>query len=129
MGKGFKSLIIGLISVCASALLMQGCSRSVGNMPQGTGTEVSLKGSNYKIITAGARGESEGFALFGILPIISPNYADAKASLYTSSGQRLEGRAIALTNQTYDRSTVYLILFSLPKITITADIVEFDAAP
>jgi hypothetical protein len=94
-------------------------------MPQGTGAGVSLSGNNYKVLKAGAKGESGGFYLLGFIPIVSPNFADAKASLYASVGQSLEGRSIALANQTEDKSTMYFILFSLPRITITADIVEF----
>jgi hypothetical protein len=57
-------------------------------------------------------------------------YAKAKASLYKSVGEPLTGRAIALANQTEDRSIAVFILFSIPKITITADVVEFtDVAP
>lgn len=108
------------------ALLLAGCG-STGSMPQSTGTDVSLRGNNYKIVKAGARGESSGFYLLGFIPIVSPNYADAKSSLYQSVGQSLEGRSVALANQTHDRSTLYVILFSIPKITITADIVEFNA--
>jgi len=37
----------------------------------------------------------------------------------------LTGRAVALANQLEDRSTFYLILFSIPKVTITADAIEF----
>jgi hypothetical protein len=97
-------------------------------MPGGTGTNVTLQGNNYKMIKAGARGESGGFMLLGIIPFTLPNYADAKSDLYKSVGERLEGRSIALANQTYDTSTLYLILFSIPKITITADVVEFTAS-
>jgi hypothetical protein len=32
---------------------------------------------------------------------------------------------VALTNKTEDRSTWYLILFSIPEITVTADVIEF----
>ena len=98
-------------------------------MAQSTGTDVSLRGDNYKVLKAGARGESSGFYLLGFIPILSPNYADAKASLYRSVGESLEGRSVALANQTQDSSTLYVILFSIPKITITADIVEFTSAP
>lgn len=111
------------------ALLLTGCSPKENVMPQNTGTDVSLRGNNYKIVKAGARGESSGFSLFMIMPIVNPNFADAKSSLYESVGESLEGRSIALANQTLDRSTLYLLLFSIPNITITADIVEFNAAP
>lgn len=107
------------------ALLLTGCSASAGQFQQATGTAVSLKENNYKIVKAGATGHSNGFALLGLIPFVSPTYAEAKAELYKSAGETLEGRSIALANQTEDRSVLYLILFSIPKVTITADIVEF----
>lgn len=112
---------------CFATLFIASCS-STGSMQQTTGTAVSLQGNNYKVVKAGAKGESSGFYLLGILPIVSPNYADAKADLYFSSGELLEGRSIALANQTQDSSTLYLILFSVPRITVTADIIEFTGA-
>jgi hypothetical protein len=33
-----------------------------------------------------------------------------------------------LANQTQDHSTIYLILFSIPRLVVTADIVEFTHA-
>ncbi|MFH0784872.1 MAG: DUF6567 family protein [Pseudomonadota bacterium] len=113
--------------LCLIVFCITSCS-STGSMQQSTGTNVSLQGNNYKVVKAGAKGESSGFYLFGIIPLFSPNYADAKANLYYSSGELFEGRSIALTNQTQDRSTLYLILFSVPRITVTADIIEFTGA-
>ena len=75
-------------------------------------------------------GKSRGFWLL-FIPIADPSYADAKASLYRSveselkPGETLTGKAIALANQTEDRSSLMLILFSIPKVTITADVIEF----
>ena len=113
----------------AAVLILSGCqSYSNGSMPQSTATSVSLQENNYKVIKAGASGQSSGFYLLGILPIVQPNFAEAKASLYKSIGQPLEGRSVALANQTQDSSSLYLILFSLPKIVVTADVVEFTHA-
>jgi hypothetical protein len=106
-------------------LLLSGCGGSLGQMNQSTGTQVQLSSNNYKVIKAGAKGESSGFNLLGFIPIASPNFADAKANLYINAGKNLEGKSVALANQTEDRSFLYLILFSIPKVTITADIVEF----
>lgn len=102
-----------------------GCSASRGIMNEQTSTGVSLSKNNYTIVKAGAKGESTGFCLLGFICFVSPNYAEAKADLYNSSREKLEGRSIALANQTQDHSSLYLILFSIPKVTITADIVEF----
>ena len=103
-----------------------GCS-NVGNMPHGEVASVSLRENNYKLIKVGAKGESSGFNLLGLIPIVSPTWANAKASLYKSIGVTLEGKAIGLANQTEDYSSIYLILFSLPTLTITADVVEFNS--
>ena len=103
-----------------------GCSASVGRFNQSTGTGVNLSRDNYKVIKAGAMGESKGFRLLGIIPFASPSYAEAKKQLYASIGENVVGKSLALANQTEDRSTLYLILFSIPKLTISADVIEFD---
>jgi hypothetical protein len=36
-----------------------------------------------------------------------------------------KGKAIALANQTEDESCIYLILFSIPRVTISADVIEY----
>jgi hypothetical protein len=120
----------GLISFTACTLLLVGCASRGEIKGGGTGTQVQLNQRNYKVIQAGAVGKSHGFRLLGIIPIVSPNYADAKKNLYESVGENLKGRAIALANQTEDDSSLYLILFSIPRVTITADLVEFiDPTP
>ena len=114
-----------LIALFAVALLpLVGCM-SVGEMKGGnTSTGVTLNQKNYRVIHAGAKGKDYGFRLL-FIPIVSPNYADAKEKLYKSVGESLTGRAIALANETDDKSMLDLILFQIPKVTITADVIEF----
>lgn len=113
--------------LCIAALLcLSACSNyRDGKMLQSTATSVVLQSNNYKTVRAGATGVSHGFSLLGFLPIVSPNYAAAKADLYQDLGTDVEGKSIALANQTEDRSSLWLILFSIPKIMITADVIEF----
>jgi hypothetical protein len=113
-----------LFGLILSATILSGCS-GTGDFQQSTGTSVSLERNNYKVIKSGAIGRSSGFRLLGIIPIVSPSYAEAKRDLYQNAGQLLEGRSIALANQTQDRSSLYLVLFSIPTLTFSADIVEF----
>lgn len=119
-----------VISVVACSILLcltTGCS-SVGQISGQTDTSVQLTHNNYKTIKPGAKGKSYGFWLL-FIPIVSPNYADAKEALYKSVDVPLAGKALALANQTEDRSCFTLILFSIPKVTVTADVIEFTDQP
>ena len=115
----WRILVIG---ICGIALL-SGCA-SVGTFPNTSGTSVDLTKKNYRVVKANVTGESTGFALLGLIPIVSPTYTDAMSNLSANGGIQ-EGKAQALVNVTQDRSTIYLILFSIPKLTVRADIVEF----
>jgi len=119
-----KFLSIALCSVFVA--LLTGCA-SKGNISGQTETSVSLTGKNYRLIKGGARGTDHGF-WFLFIPIVSPNFADAKASLYKSVDVPLTGKAIALANQTEDNSFFTLLIFSIPRITVTADVIEFTEA-
>lgn len=107
-------------------MLFTGCA-SHGDYRVGNATGVNLSGNNYRLVKANATGTSTGFRLLGIIPFASPHYSEAKANIYESVGESLTGRAVALANQTEDRSVIYLILFSLPKLTLTADVIEFTS--
>ncbi len=119
------------VILAVAAVVISGCSSAEINEPDKISTTgVSLSQNNFKMIKPDASGSSHGFALLGLIPIVSPTVEAAKQDLYASVGGDLTGRAVALANQTVTHSTVYLILFSVPKLTISADVIEFkDAAP
>lgn len=93
-----------------------------------TSTQVRLSRPNFRLVKAGATGSSTGFSLLGLIPFKSPEYAEALAQLYQKAGVS-EGKAQALVNLVYDQTQPYFILFSLPKITIRGDLVEFQKEP
>lgn len=116
-----RKMLFLVFAISAFAFLI-GCS-SVGTLPYGGTTKTDLTKKNFRMVKANARGQDSGFWLLGIIPFSSPTYADAMASLH--EGVEMEGKATALANVAKDKSTLYLILFSIPKITVTADIIEF----
>ena len=125
--KKLSSLLsITLIAVLSFTMLVGCSSTRGGHFDSTTGTGVHLGESNYSIVKANAIGTSTGFKLLGIIPFSSPSYSKAKSKLYASVGENMQGRAIALSNQSEDRTTLYLILFSIPKITLSADVIEFN---
>src|SRR5215469_14578348 len=121
-----KSLILLMAPLAAAIFMTAGCADTKVEGTPSTETDVSLTHGNYKMIKAGAEGKSYGFRfLLGIISITAPETADARTDLYKSVGQDLSGRSVALVNVVEDRSTTWLLLFSIPKITLTGDVVEF----
>jgi len=116
---------VAMALVLLSSFFMVGCA-NIGSYPQQNVTTVDLSEGNYDVVKTSAIGESNGFNLLGIIPFSSPTHSGAMTDLWRKAGYDSGGGALALANVTQDRSTTYLILFSLPKLTIRADIVEFD---
>jgi type VI secretion system VasD/TssJ family lipoprotein len=112
---------VATVALAASVLLAACVSR--GPRPAARSTTAELSRANYRVVATDLRGRDTGFRLFGILPFVSPSYADAMSELRDRVD--MSGRATALVNVTEDESTLYLVLFSLPRVTVTADVVEF----
>jgi len=117
----------GLIIVLVLALVatgLTGCA-SIGQFPAASVTKVELAGKNYEMAKINATGRSFGFNLLGIIPIVPTRYDDAMGDLYSRNVVDPKNKALALTNVTQEKSCLYLILFSIPRLTVRADIVEF----
>jgi hypothetical protein len=126
-----KILFIGAplkqVFLCCVVVLLVGCASTPSIPPINANDTVTLARGNYKMIKASAKGVSTGFVLLAI-PFGVPTYAEAKANLYASLGQNLEGRSIALINQTCDTGGPWLLVVYFPTITITADVIEFNSS-
>ena len=120
--KTYK-LFAALGNVALLAILASGCASN--REAQSTQTAVSLNQNNYRVLKDGAIGTSCGFKLLGILPFASASASKARAHLYRDLGMDLQGKSTALADVTQDKSTFYLILFSVPKITVQADVIEY----
>jgi len=105
-------------------LLFIGCSTGTGRYPTRAGTQVDLSRKNYRMVKVNAIGVSYGFRLLGIIPFASRRHTEAMSDLYEKAGLSDE-KAFALINVADEESTIYLILFSLPKLTVRADVIEF----
>jgi hypothetical protein len=87
-------------------------------------TQVRLSKGNFRLIRANAIGESTGFNLLGLISFKDPEYAEAITRMYRQAGIS-GGRAETFVNVVYDRTSTVYLLFSLPKITVRGDLVEF----
>jgi hypothetical protein len=124
MSKGNIILLTQWILIIFLLLSISGCATSTGIFPHTTGTNVDLTKKNYRVVKVNVVGKSVGFKIFGIIPITSPSYTGAMTDLYSNSSIKV-GKAHALVNVIQERSSIYLFFFSIPKLTIRADIIEF----
>ena len=114
------------LSLLVCAALVMGCAtHGDGSYRSENITDTVLSEGNYKVVKAGAEGTSKGFKLLGI-PIVRPSHAAARADLYEDVEQPLTGRAIALTNQREEPSTLNFLLFQIPRVRVSADVIEFN---
>ena len=58
--------IVSIAALGVLSLLATGCASQGEFRGQATGTQISLAGNNYKVIKAGATGQSSGFRLLGM---------------------------------------------------------------
>ena len=91
-------------------------------------TQVQLLGNNYRVLQTNLVAKSSGFKLLGFITIKSPSYVLAVSRLYRKA-QVEEGKPQALANVVYESGGLNVILFSLPKIRVRADLVEFTDLP
>jgi hypothetical protein len=89
-----------------------------------TTTMVQLTSQNYRIVKTNVVGTDWGVNLLGLVPIVSPKYVTVMKQLY-DAGEVAEGKPQAIVNVIQQHSSPYFILFSIPRITIRADVVEF----
>ena len=117
------NIIMLLSAVLSISVLLSSCNSPSG-FSHGTGTQVDLGKKNYRVVKSNAVGASWGFWLLGVIPIVPTSHTEAITDMCEKSSLK-EGSAQAYINVAEEKSTIYLILFSLPKLSVRADIVEF----
>lgn len=124
-------------------IILSGCSSS-GAFLAVNQTSVELGEANYTIVATGVHGEAEAGYIIGLsyssgfiantfaLARVSGTdklYSDALDNLwenYESSHGAIGDKKLALTNVRYDAQILNLLLYTGTKITVRADIVEFN---
>ena len=91
-------------------------------------TQVQLVGNNYRVLQTNVVAKSGGFKLLGFITIRSPSYVRAVSRLYAKAHVE-EGAPQAFANVVYETGGMNLVLFSIPKVRIRADLVEFIDSP
>ena len=92
-----------------------------------SGTEVRLQDANFIVTKTNVVGQSKGFSLLGILTIVPAKFTTAADRLYTQAEMQ-QGRPQTLAHMVMEKDSLYLILFSIPRTAIRADVIEFIPA-
>jgi len=91
-----------------------------------TSTAVKLDQANFTTVKTNVVGGSKGFALLGLITLSPARFSTAMDRLYAQA-EIHTGRPQTLANVVVERSSTYLILYSIPRVSIRADVVEFVA--
>ena len=87
-------------------------------------TDIRLEAANFIVTKTNVVGQSEGFSLLGVLTIVPAKFTQAMNRLFTQAEMQ-PGRSQTLANLIMEKNSTYFILFSLPRISIRADVIEF----
>jgi hypothetical protein len=90
-------------------------------------TEVRLQDANFIVTKTNVVGQSKGFSLLGILTVVPAEFTTAANRLYAQAEMQ-QGRSQTLAHIVMEKDSLYLILFSIPRTAIRADVVEFIPA-
>jgi len=133
---------LSVISLTLLIFLAVGCSSS-GQFTSGNLTNVELSKKNYRIVATNVSGEASAGYLIGFSFGSGSNQStfavvrvEGKGLLYKEAVEKLwenfelehgspVGRQLALVNVRYDTDNLNLIVYTKPKVSIRADVVEF----
>lgn len=129
--------IIALISLLGLALLTGGCagipllSSAMDSLNPPTApleihsqTDVKLTEGNFMTMKTNVVGQARGFSLLGFITLVPARFQKAMDRLY-SKAEMKTGRPQTLGNLIVEHTSAYWILFSIPRVSVRADVVEF----
>jgi hypothetical protein len=129
---GFRAAILlvscifltGCAAVAPLSSAIGGGGAPASNLEVRSSTEVRLQQGNFVVIRTNVVGASKGFKLLGFITFHPATLNTAMNRLYAQA-QAQHGRPQTLTHLIVERSGIYVILFSIPRVTVRADLIEF----
>ena len=119
---GVTSLLGGCAALAPLAIPLLPTGSANGEFH--TATTVKLEQANFVVMKTNVVGQCKGFSLLGIITLVPARFSTAMDRLYGQAEMR-QGRPQTLANLVVERSSTYLILYSVPRVSIRADVVEF----
>jgi hypothetical protein len=118
------SLMTGCAAVAPVAGTLVGGAAPASSLQIQTQTSVRLETGNFVTVRTNLVGESKGFKLLGLFTFYPATFNKAMNRLY-GEAQAEEGHSQTLANMVVEHSGIYVILFSIPRVTVRADLIEF----
>jgi hypothetical protein len=126
-----------LIALLALAALTGGCA-GLATLPSTFGslksdsasleihnqTDVKLTEGNFVVMKTNVVGQARGFSLLGFITLVPARFQTAMDRLYTKAEMQ-SGKPQTLGNVIMEKTSAYWILFSIPRVSVRADVVEF----
>jgi hypothetical protein len=112
---------------CFLAAFLSGCEAvapAASAVSVRSQTEVKLQDGNFIVLRTNVVGVSKGFRLLGFITLCPATVNEAMNHLYAAA-EAQEGRPETLAHLMVEHSGVYVILFSIPEVTVRADLIEF----
>jgi len=130
--------LIALAALFGLVLHTEGCASVASMGPSALGTlnpntssleihnqtDVKLTEGNFVVVKTNVVGQARGFALLGFITMFPARFETAMDRLYTKAEMQ-SGKAQTLGNVIMEKTSAYWILFSIPRVTVRADLVEF----
>ncbi len=127
--KKYLSSILAVVIVlfCSSSCMQNAGGPRYMSGDRGLTTGIHVDSVNVRTVTTRVTGRSTGFKLLGFIPIQLASETEAVVNMYENARQRgcaPEGYARQFVNNSVEHSSNYFILFSMPKVRATGDLVE-----
>lgn len=87
-------------------------------------TELRLQQKNFIMVKSNVEGQSKGFALFGLITIVPAKFDKAMSRLNAQADLK-PGTSRTLANLVLEKDSNFYILYSVPRTSIRADVIEF----
>lgn len=118
-----SGVLQGCAAVAPFASALPGLSPGA-NIAIHSETSVKLQEGNFVTVRTNVVGQSKGFKLLGFITIVPATLDTAMNRLYAQA-EAQDGRPQTLAHLIVEHSGVNVILFSIPKVTARADLIEF----
>lgn len=137
-----KSRMGNALALAVAALVLGGCASS-GMMAAGNVTNVDLAANDYRVVATDVGGEATAHYVIGVsapywfqMSVLAIARVGGSEFLYRDALQDLwrnfesehgstDGRSLALANLRYDFDALNLLVYTRPRVSVRADVIEF----